>query len=518
MASRPSCSLCGAPFRGQTPTVVDANEPGQWYSLARGSTSINPSIPSSILHRRCSSANAPVAPVRGHKSSSDVAHPELTGPGYIVGGRLVAIFDPDTTALVANQFSHRHELSLNDETQPIIYGVHEFCWGFLLWRIGVGKEASRSVAAWLFHVLAALPYSRAGGLIAQDGYTGTSIDTAEILQADPALDTFLDAINDTPLPESIATPQSLFKSNGQVARADPFGRLPLEIMHGIFDVLASEDLCNARLASRFFAECASPAALPQGFWAGRFAWDREMGFIDIDTAASNTDYYQLYRKSQMIFRSEARPDGLLNRKRIWRCVATSAATIQALLSTPRSDWDSPSPRPNLPEDRRVGDGVSCPELSPALAGPGSLVFGAKTHRTQVLSFERTSTSTDPLLLQFSTILFDGRPYLSGLRVSADGESHHAGYMVPSTTEFVCIESRHKIRVIDVYISIAGIHGMILYGYAADGSRGRYYVGLTSPPDDLDVAVTRLRTQGMAGALFLGLDVRGLALVCRFSVD
>jgi hypothetical protein len=501
MASRPSCSLCGAPFRGQTSTV-DANGPEPWYSLARGSTSINQSI-----NHLCSSANAPVAPVRGNKSSSDVAHPSLTGPGNIVGGRLVAHFDLDSEGSVDIEQADWHQLSPNAETEPAIYGVHEFCWGFLLWRIGMGEEASRAVAALLFYVLAALPYSRAGGLIAQDGYSGTSIDTAEILQADPALEGSLDAIAATQLPESIATPRSLFKNSKPLAKDDPFGRLPFEIMLGIFDVLPSKDLCNARLASRYFAECAAPAALPQGFWAGRFACDKEMGFVDLDAVAS-TDYYRLYWKCRLVFRSQDRPDGLVNRKRIWNCLDNFATTIQALMSTPRSDWDSPSPRPNLPEDRRVGDGVSCPELSPAIAGPGSLVFGAKTHRTQILSFERHSTSTDPLRLLFSMIHFDGRPYLSGLRVLADGESHHVGYMVPSTTASVSIESRHKIRVIDVYISVAGIHGMILRGREPDGSRIKYLVGQTSPPDSWNVAVTRLRTQGTTSALFLGLDVRG----------
>lgn len=397
-----------------------------------------------------------------------------------------------------------------------MYGMHDFCWRLLRARVGAGKEESRAVAACLFHVLAALPYSRTGGLIARDGYSGTAFDTAEILQADPE-DISFDAINDTPLPESIATPLSLFQSSRPVASDDPFGRLPVEIMHSICDELPSWGLCYARLASRCFAECASPAALPQRFWAGRFAYDKELGFMGVNTAALRTDYYQLYRKCRLQMQSTARPGGLANRRRIARCVLNFAMTIQALMCTRRSDWDSPSPRPLLPEARRVGDGVSCPELSPASAGPGSLVFGAKTHRTQVLSFERHATSTDPLLLQYSLIFFDGRVYLSGLRVSADGQTHHVGYMVPGTTMSVSIEPQHKIRVIDVYISIAGIHGMVLWA-GDDNLRARHVVGLGSPPpDDLDVAVTRIHAQGTVAALFLGLDVRGLALMSPFCV-
>lgn len=406
-------------------------------------------------------------------------------------------------------------MGIYGDARPIIYALHEFCWHLLLERIGVSPRDSRSVAAWLFHVLAALPYSRAGGLITRDGYSGGSVDSAEIRHADPSVHIFSGLIDDTVLPDEIKAPKSLFKSRQQPAVGDPFSRLPLEIMHDVFDFLSSVDLCAARLASRSFADCAAPAALPQRFWSGRFAPDKEMGFIDLETAKPRlpsiaNDYYQYYRKCQQALRAEVIPEGLINRRRIWGCLDHFAVTLRALLSVRGDGTGNVFPQPpRLPNVHSLGQVVSCPELSSATAGPGSLVFGARIRHKEILVIDRNPPIYCPILLEFSTIDFDGRRYISGLQLSAGTDSYHCvGLMVPSATAPVSLEPETSIYEIDVYMSIAGIHGIIIHAKTPDGRETAHAVGDTEPAKDSDTAVTRLEARGNILGFSLGFDVRG----------
>lgn len=443
----------------------------------------------------------------------EVGHPSLTGPGYISGGRMVASLDAEATDYVENSLENRHELAIHMESRPVVYAMHEVCWHLLLRRIGASPGQERLVAAWLFHVLASLAYSRAGGFITLDDESGASVDTAEIRVADPTLPLLPDFITDTALSHGTGAPESLFKTTQQPSKSDPFSCLPLEIMHDIFDILSSGDLCRARLASRCFANCAAPASLPQRFWASRFAHDKEMGFIDLGTVharlpTATIDYYELYCKYRQTLKSSSIPEGLLNRMRIWSCLEHFAVTIRTLLSASIGSWES-SQHPRLSKPHSMGQVISAPEISPASTGLGSLVsliFGARIRHTGTLVIEGESVSRHPITLQVSSVEFNGRPYICGLRVLSDERSQQLGLMTPFSSSSVSLAPGTSIHAVDVYISIAGIHGMIIHTKTPAGREEAHSMGDTTPGDDSDTAVTRLQSQEKILALSVGFDV------------
>lgn len=473
--------------------------------------------------------------VRGEKHSTDLNGPSLTGPGYIFGGKLVASLESDAVDLVENTTESRLNTCVDREGDFTVYVFHEVCWELLLQRMSprVVSEAGPSlIAGVLFHLLASLPYSRVGGLITRDGYLG-AVDLRRPSQSvnrwnfgyygsdpNPNLSIETDGMDtDSKVDYS---PQRHFTSHQEPSVDEPFSRLPLEIMQDIFDILPSKDLCTARLASRYFALHAGPASLPKTFWPGRFADDKEMGFIDLEYIPRGEekigfDFYRLYRRCQQALNSEDIRKGLLNRKRIWSCLGHFAKTLDACLSCPSDvlrmgdgQWSAQQPR--LPDSYYLGQRVACPKLSYVTADHGDLAFGARVCFSQTLVFRSGDDALRAtVVLEYSTIVFHAETFISGFRVftsskrSGSNYSHEAGMMRTPTPGSITLEPNASIHEIVVHMSISGIHGMILNTKSLDGTVMAYSIGDTITRAG-QRAVTRLEARGTITGFLVGFDV------------
>ena len=99
--------------------------------------------------------------------------------------------------------------------------------------------------------------------------------------------------------------------------ADPFQKLPNELLLDILALLSSTTVCNARQASRYLAN----ARLDSGFWRSRYDQPHELSHIDTSRlcinqngSASAIDYRQLYGR---MVQAEGMPfRGWQNGKRI----------------------------------------------------------------------------------------------------------------------------------------------------------------------------------------------------------
>ncbi|KAI1111547.1 hypothetical protein F5Y14DRAFT_424940 [Nemania sp. NC0429] len=96
-----------------------------------------------------------------------------------------------------------------------------------------------------------------------------------------------------------------------IAAHDPFGNLPLEILHWILTFIPSTDVLNLKLSSRVMAN----TGLPDRFWHSRFCYGQEFDYMF--EFAQYSKYRGRWKKVFLAAQRLPHPPSLVNRKRIW---------------------------------------------------------------------------------------------------------------------------------------------------------------------------------------------------------
>jgi hypothetical protein len=404
---------------------------------------------------------------------------------------------------------HRYELSMRGNGEST-YAVHEVCWQLVLKRVDIlngQRVVPELLARWLFCLLSALPYSPRGGLITQNGYFGAldgrkrSILKLDISieyprQGQPGKD-LEDADPALPFSNSLAWLKS---------SRDPFQMLPYEVLCCILPLLRSRDVCNCRLASRWFAIHSTPSALPPSFWSSRFSPDGEMGFLGIsDLPQSTTDCYRLHRHYTRLLSTIPGGDGLRNKRRIGLSLepfATSLATVYHV-----DHIQSQSLPVALSDGEVLGQKVSCYKFP---MHDKKLHFGARVHHVQKLALPDMARGA---ILQVSNMTFENRSYICGLRLSTTERSHdqvqNVGLALPQSMTTILLRPNASIIRIDVYLSLDGVHGLALRTRTSQGCE-THFAGVTNT-QAFNMAVATLQPQSDIRGLVIEFDVSMCAL-------
>jgi hypothetical protein len=253
------------------------------------------------------------------------------------------------------------------------YPIHDFCWELLLNRLslyGKSSDVIQDAAIVLFNVMNCTPCTGLGILIPEHQYHGSvtlrrSAEGRHLLLSDP---TMLPPEGD--LNEDISSHISKigYDRLSNTASTDIISRLPTEIIFVILNNLSSKDICNLRLSSRPVASISAEPQFPQSFWASRFAWNREMGFVyahdPLSSQKPSTSWRHMYHACNTARKAEKGFAALQNRRRCWRSVEEFAVTMDPLLAHMHTKLYGEGGSNFMPMQNRIhlGQQVACDKL------------------------------------------------------------------------------------------------------------------------------------------------------------
>ena len=360
--------------------------------------------------------------------------PFLTGVGLLgddlngEGSGFWVNRNPNTSYIEFDSLEHLECHPFDDYKNfgdTIIYPFHDACWLLLLCRV-VGEPSDKlttAVSRALFYLFQCAPKNEYRQFLETSEYGGgegfqvpvfcLSIEDTRVFLADPT---------DGPAPRiKRSVPNLLFHSLttatrlGSSSTEDVFRYLPPEIIGQILVQLRSRDVCELRLASRAVASVSSPIRLSQEFWKSRFGVDMEMGGVYAlqpyprhgrhGTAVDWRKLYLLIRESL----EEERHPALWNKMRIWKCLDIIWCSLGLLLEDQSRSWQDWAPR------------LHDPELEERWTGPF-----VRSHSHHIFSNEKlllpvSTPVQSPQRISVSTIFFNGKRYVCGLRVRHHSE-------------------------------------------------------------------------------------------------
>ncbi|KAJ2905320.1 hypothetical protein MKZ38_005833 [Zalerion maritima] len=285
-----------------------------------------------------------------------------------------------------------------------------------------------------------------------------------------------DALNPNALPK-----WKWWMKGGEPKDHDIFGKLPDDVIHQIATLLSSRDVRNTCLASGVVSKAATRDQLPPSFWATRFAPGGEMAFmapVIRDLAARKhpnrkSDWRQIYFDVEraLLAPDDSEFKGIKNRKRIWKALDYFTDSIIPMLQRYQHNhipWLRPRSS-HLPMEYTVG-----PRAGPSRAwtqsyAPNSGLNSERCLPSLLLGSQSVlwpcDPVTEPLLLGVSRIKFDGRWFISGLRVRpAYGWSNRlakmmAGLVIEYQEEEILLHKGDRLRGVKVMYCSSGIIGL-----------------------------------------------------------
>ena len=252
----------------------------------------------------------------------------------------------------------------------------------------------------------------------------------EFLVCDPEdAEGFYDLFPHLPMAPN-SEPQDAKSALNSLEGADPFQKLPNELLLDILALLPSTAVCKARMASRCFAN----ARLDDAFWRSRFDQPHELSHVDVsrlstdqNDLASVIDYRQLYGR---MIRAEGMPfRGWQNRKRI----SSLCHQLCSVLFQPQI------PAQLVHDDTSgAGDSLSCHKGKPSTTA--SLNLRSWTGKKVTAHFKSLRHSH----------------YLIGLVFEESLGSVELGFRSKSDARCISLEPQETIQAIEVGLEERGI--------------------------------------------------------------
>ncbi|RYP29704.1 hypothetical protein DL767_006579 [Monosporascus sp. MG133] len=328
--------------------------------------------------------------VRAIRATHLVSDPVVTGVGYLSSQQEVC-----TPRDEGRRYDYKDRV-LSDGDAP----SHDACWELLRDRIDPGRQVPPdTIARHLFALLYNAPTNGEGTLVSGHDYGGaaqfqrppqvclppryayfTIVDSSGLpyLTGDPREELQRDEDCMWEAIQAMSAPFNLpGMSLGNYSDSDVFCSLPNKTAMHILEYLASSDVGNVRLASRYVADTSEPNLLPQEFWASRFWPESEMGFVFAQPFCPRpsklVDWRVLYIKAKATLSNSELFPGFRNRKRIWHNPGNLSDALRIRIEN--EDWvtDTPyrDPRLVMPPASRLGAVLSA-ETSLEVEHSGSL--------------------------------------------------------------------------------------------------------------------------------------------------
>ncbi|KAK2783590.1 hypothetical protein FQN53_009135 [Emmonsiellopsis sp. PD_33] len=252
-----------------------------------------------------------------------------------------------------------------------------------------------------------------------------------------------------------------------------FERLPVEIIHLIFELLSTSDVRNIRLVSRRLADVAMVEELPQSFWRSRFYPDQEMGFTSVllphYSTLRETSWKDKYISFQAALRIPNRFPSTRNRQRIWSLARPLSGLIEAIIQNDQSkktrttsDDFSPSAMDHVPSHIQAGR-VLQSEISRA-PYDRVLEFGCRELSLRSIRWQ-TLTGFRSYQLGISVASFYRDKYISGLRIIPQDDQQPLALglsigLIDKTSESIIeVTSPDVLEGFDVAVKESGICGL-----------------------------------------------------------
>ncbi|CAO2654168.1 Nn.00g109010.m01.CDS01 [Neocucurbitaria sp. VM-36] len=235
--------------------------------------------------------------------------------------------------------------------------------------------------------------------------------------------------------------------------------LPAELLEYILMLLPSEDLVNARLASRTF----SVIPLSKAFWRSRFAVGQDFESIIepwlYQAEVIRNPRFAEPRKVYKVLKSESSSRVLANRRRIWELNRPLVSALQSFaLHEKACDRVEPSGRPlaslwqpDLEDEDLSRWDCAHGELLDSELQPYH--FGCRP------LFKRYITLPAPVVtVKVSVLPFHDTTYITGLRFClTDGSEEAIGYIL--SDKEVSIPTEGTLRGMKVATGECGVHGL-----------------------------------------------------------
>lgn len=298
-----------------------------------------------------------------------------------------------------------------------------------------------------------LPGEEPRSVYIRDDEAGQELQKHNPLEIEEIQLTFGHSENVTNLPSPVQ-PREPFMTAG-TGVPDPFGKLPVEILQLILDVLSSEDVVSVKQSSRPFQY----TPLADTFWRSRFEPGREFGHIFEEKdyfRFRNGEWKTIYHK----FRTLNLTPTLVNRKRIW----TLAEVLGGLLSTKRNVsqcFGTPLRSYFEATAQQMEEDGSWMKASRCLrAFNEDFDTGSRTLFARAIVVPQ---NLDGILI--STVEVLGNTYICGMRLQhSEGPAIRLGYVRPGA-ETLCTWRTGKRPTSFVGLHLAqgqrGIHGLAI---------------------------------------------------------
>ncbi|RDL40117.1 uncharacterized protein BP5553_00096 [Venustampulla echinocandica] len=389
------CPLCGVWMRGILPPRPDATvQRFEWFEELRVVCSAN-----------------------------GAANPYLTGVCFGLRGRMEIAAPPNSRAKYNDSgvSMDRYQLYYSNNLFWV-FSLHEACWRLFSLQTSGSEEVDSGVVNCLFRLLLSASVDAFGHLSFRQDVGGANnfrrpynnpmsrcSNTAwSLIFADPHQ--YLDLIepgSDTNDIETIETFSAHSKCGGYISLADCFTRLPNELIHEILINLSSWDVTRARLASRAIARASTIGGLRQEFWRSRFSANFEMGFAFSPAVKlrPSLDWHRRYfaEEDMDCDNSDHTSGSILLRARRLQGINVSGAEFNST---------------SLYRDPFLGLNVR-QAVSGNLNGDNCVAM-PRPHRRGCRELEVKSipipASTRGVPIGISTVVFDNRTYIPGLRV------------------------------------------------------------------------------------------------------
>ena len=524
------CPLCGV-LVGQAPSPhlsTDLPSSLKWYQEIRAGGPLLHMLLRAAINRFSITVRSVVG-----KSA-----PFLTGVGFLSHqGNITAHSDP------ALRYSASTDIP---ESYPTFYrsgsfwafALHVICWDFLVVRVtnsvDDSKDIASSIAGNLFNILLSSAYN--DKFIPMPGHDFGGAAQFQRPIGDPIRDTnnscwrFL--VSNPGVPQSKVIDSRLDMSS-QGAKSGPehtpifhdgrdqFSRLPIEVIYIILAWLPSSDLISLCMTSKVIASLSKKELLPQSFWSSRFAYDFEMGFAFPLNIAPDPifDWRAQYFAIKQALLAPDNHLSLLNRRRIWKILDSTASLIKSLINNKHNHtlsitWADLSPLSDFTTpfaDFSIDHIITGQSIASEHAAPMSI--GCRELEVQSLVWPPDS-STIGCSIGVSVVTFGCQIFVSGIRIlplggilsSVRNAPPDLGHIVYIRETIIHCEPYETLEEVDVAVSAAGIHGLRLH-FNGPRKRCTDWIGHTSNgKPDTGFGKLYLGQGKRLAAIAAGLDV------------
>ncbi|KAK2794439.1 hypothetical protein FQN50_009909 [Emmonsiellopsis sp. PD_5] len=425
--------------------------------------------------------------LRAIRSTMGISSPYVSGVGFLSEqGHITACNDYDVSYTdLAPAYESYSPLYRSDSFWA--FPIHDVCWHMIRQSTSnLADNPNSVIARHLFYILFCTPcndrhqFSPGHDFGGAAQFQGRIADSLHLRRSNPyyyincdpsTLEDTTSALNAKGTmylgTKRLEHPQNTHTDDSR------FERLPVEIIHLIFELLSTSDVCNIRLVSRRLADVAMMEELPQSFWRSRFSPDREMGFASVflshHSTLRDTSWKDKYLSFQAALRIPNRFPSTRNRQRIWALARPLSGLIEAIIQNnqsqktgPTSDDFSPSAMDHVPSHIQAGK-VLQSEIS--LAPHDQLLqFGCRELSMQSIRWQ-TLTAFRSYRLGISVASFHRDKYISGLRIIPQDDQQPLALglsigLIDKTSESIIeVTSPDVLEGFDIAVKESGICGL-----------------------------------------------------------